>query len=835
MIGDRKEILEHALRNSVSDKDKCTASISVAQTLMDLLAYDDALEWFEKVLELEKKIGRSNTKLCQTQVLIFEAKCRRKYAKKMSLLKDFDELNSQIPDEHRSLKASIYRAMGQFFTSQGDREEALVYLGRAKELDSESDANVSEEEDEENEETSDDLDSRPDKAILRECMGTEEICAAITLLCRFVLFLELARLQNSDLEIENDRDKEKNAHGETRLHIAARSRDTAMVEKLIAAGYDVNRRDYGGWTPISEAVSAGMRDNVRALLKAGAKVDPVSTEVLNDEENSTGGGITPLMEACDKGLVEIARDLLKCGASVTKRNADGWTAVDFLRNLIVSCDEEDDEKYVKELTALAEFMEDMQRKQSFPVRGCAPQRRKSARMKPPLKISRPVPSVEEDNVDLSSYKRVIGRLGAQSSKTSKVAPLQNEAALFYEDDVLMRNSPPLEDDITRFAPLPIDDDFIVDDEKERRKRKNRDSPKERVDNVKKRSKLKRSQREPIRSREASPVSLSPDSNVPRLNSSSSTTQGLIIATLKFEDDSGNMLRPDKVVAFQRTSTMADAQERFRSELPVPRQTERFDLRLADGREADAEIPLISLGEPLVIVCRLHKPTAETLYKSRGGVAREDVVECLTNFDATSELDLSSSAPDRSLAELVLKVAADTKREIARLCLDGCGLHGLRMLDASFNGWLKGNHVENILSSCENLTELLLDGCDLRGLSFEPTWLPNLRKLSMVGCHLTEYGSLVEWMSMGCVQTLDLSGTDVTLDHVRTLVEARLMCPPIVVRLTRARTVERDPQAFVDMILAFVGDRTFPIRFQFSAHFVKAVRLMTAFASNFLCS
>lgn len=48
-------------------------------------------------------------------------------------------------------------------------------------------------------------------------------------------FSELARLRNSDLEIEKDRDKEKNAHGETRLHIAARSNNTAMVDKLIAA------------------------------------------------------------------------------------------------------------------------------------------------------------------------------------------------------------------------------------------------------------------------------------------------------------------------------------------------------------------------------------------------------------------------------------------------------------------------------------------------------------------------------------------------------------------------------------------------------------------------
>ncbi|VDN38309.1 unnamed protein product [Cylicostephanus goldi] len=61
------------------------------------------------------------------------------------------------------------------------------------------------------------------------------------------------------------------------------------------------------------------------------------------------------------GFIDIARDLLKRGASVTKRNADGWTAVDFLRNHIV-CNGDDDSNKLKELTALAVSMEDMQRK-----------------------------------------------------------------------------------------------------------------------------------------------------------------------------------------------------------------------------------------------------------------------------------------------------------------------------------------------------------------------------------------------------------------------------------------------------------------------------------------
>lgn len=32
--------------------------------MMDLEAFDDAIEWFEKVLEFERAIGKSNTKVC---------------------------------------------------------------------------------------------------------------------------------------------------------------------------------------------------------------------------------------------------------------------------------------------------------------------------------------------------------------------------------------------------------------------------------------------------------------------------------------------------------------------------------------------------------------------------------------------------------------------------------------------------------------------------------------------------------------------------------------------------------------------------------------------------
>ncbi|KAK6050994.1 leucine Rich repeat-containing domain protein [Cooperia oncophora] len=361
--------------------------------------------------------------------------------------------------------------------------------------------------------------------------------------------------------------------------------------------------------------------------------------------------------------------------------------------------------------------------------------------------------------------------------------------------------------------------------------------------------------------------------------------------------------------------MATAEERFRSEL-ASYQVKSFDIRLSDGREADSDVPLSSLGDPLAIVCRLHKLTAEMVYKNRTGgpCDRADVLKCIAKFDASGVLDLSSAAseglwlgrrrpqsccrcepfyltngvlsslalvlphvekfsckyagfidshltsldlgslPLRSIDlshnefssgfalshSLLANCSQLTELRISDLeitsgeeALVSAGCLNLQQLDVSFNSFIQGSTVESLLSSCESLTSLRIDGCDLSGVSFVSTWLPSLRELSMVGCRVTDFDSLIEWMSMGCVKQLDLSATDIALCHVRTLVESRLMCPAIVVRLVRCREVERDPRAFADMVLAFVTDHSFPLRFGFSAQFASSIQAITAFASNFL--
>ncbi|CAJ0592784.1 unnamed protein product [Cylicocyclus nassatus] len=69
------------------------------------------------------------------------------------------------------IKAASNRAKGQFLIQRGDRAEASVYLSRADTLRDEVDVEGSEEE--KNEETTDELDARPNKAIMREFLEIE--------------------------------------------------------------------------------------------------------------------------------------------------------------------------------------------------------------------------------------------------------------------------------------------------------------------------------------------------------------------------------------------------------------------------------------------------------------------------------------------------------------------------------------------------------------------------------------------------------------------------------------------------------------------------------------
>ncbi len=104
------------------------------------------------------------------------------------------------------------------------------------------------------------------------------------------------------------------------LLAAAKMGDRAEVERLIAAGVDIETEDWAGWTPLAWA-SLRLRDDViRILAEAGAKINIIARSGKNSG--------TPLMLAARrKNAISTVRLLLDLGAEVDGADQYGRTAL----------------------------------------------------------------------------------------------------------------------------------------------------------------------------------------------------------------------------------------------------------------------------------------------------------------------------------------------------------------------------------------------------------------------------------------------------------------------------------------------------------------------------
>jgi hypothetical protein len=107
--------------------------------------------------------------------------------------------------------------------------------------------------------------------------------------------------------------------GRTLLHAASAAGSLSMVELFLRLGADPNAGDGGGHTPLysvgNECVTAGGADVVRALVRAGAKVDA----------RDGAKHCTALHMAARRGNAEVAEALLDCGADIESRDSLGDT------------------------------------------------------------------------------------------------------------------------------------------------------------------------------------------------------------------------------------------------------------------------------------------------------------------------------------------------------------------------------------------------------------------------------------------------------------------------------------------------------------------------------
>lgn len=106
----------------------------------------------------------------------------------------------------------------------------------------------------------------------------------------------------------------------TPLHFAAGYNRVPVVEFLLEQGAEVHASDKGGLVPLHNACSYGHYEVTELLVKHGANVNVADLWKF-----------TPLHEAAAKGKYEIVKLLLKHGADPHKKNRDGASPLDLVR------------------------------------------------------------------------------------------------------------------------------------------------------------------------------------------------------------------------------------------------------------------------------------------------------------------------------------------------------------------------------------------------------------------------------------------------------------------------------------------------------------------------
>ena len=105
--------------------------------------------------------------------------------------------------------------------------------------------------------------------------------------------------------------------GNTALHLAASSKMTNTLERLIDNGSDVRRRNNRDWTPLDCAAAAGAYNCAQKLLDDNADVDSVDKN-----------GTTPLHLTAAHGHPRVAELLIEKGARIDRVNTDGKNALE---------------------------------------------------------------------------------------------------------------------------------------------------------------------------------------------------------------------------------------------------------------------------------------------------------------------------------------------------------------------------------------------------------------------------------------------------------------------------------------------------------------------------
>lgn len=289
---------------------KCNSSIlapiyvSLAQTHLDQKNYDQALDYFNKELELRSgnliEATRTSLKIIETKIAM---KCGVP-----EIIDLYEETLDRFKDD--ICRVRILRDYSSYLHQENETD-------RARKVDDQlATLSIHDLLDDINQEEPMDVNDNP------EINDFEDISSLSS-------SSEDEEAKDSKAAL-GDRTKRKvakkfktNELGETLLHRACIEGNTKEVTRLLSKGHPVNQRDHCGWLPIHEACNFGYAEIARLLIDAGADI--------NDPGGSNCGGTTPLHDSCSNCVPDVIRLLIERGSDVTKLDNDGNTAIDCLK------------------------------------------------------------------------------------------------------------------------------------------------------------------------------------------------------------------------------------------------------------------------------------------------------------------------------------------------------------------------------------------------------------------------------------------------------------------------------------------------------------------------
>uniref|UniRef100_A0A0N4ZZ99 ANK_REP_REGION domain-containing protein n=1 Tax=Parastrongyloides trichosuri TaxID=131310 RepID=A0A0N4ZZ99_PARTI len=305
-----------------NDTEKKLALQSIAILCLDMELFDEALINYDQLLKLEKNGTKNIDKINEYELQILNCQSKMKELDPSLLRRQYNKKLFECTNP--SFRKLILEGYIDFLNKYGEKDliDSVALEKYRKEYEDLMD------------QENDNSDSPMNERFLETNIDAfEDIFVDYTDDDIFERIETKIKEAAERERLLRDIDKKINQNGECLLHeLAKKKNGWKEMIKLIECNYNVNVIDYGGWTPLSEAVSHDHYDNAAFLLKHGAIVDCTSKEsVLEGEEKVASEGLTPLMEAAQKGNIKMMKLLLKYGASVVKENSEGNNAFDYLK------------------------------------------------------------------------------------------------------------------------------------------------------------------------------------------------------------------------------------------------------------------------------------------------------------------------------------------------------------------------------------------------------------------------------------------------------------------------------------------------------------------------